>query len=55
MTIKLIIGICVGGVLGFSYYKFVGCSTGTCPLTSNPYISTIYGAVLGGLLANMFN
>jgi len=55
MIIKLIIGICVGGVLGFSYYKFVGCSSGTCPLTSNPYISTIYGAVLGGLLANMFN
>ena len=55
MIIKLIIGICVGGVLGFSYYKFVGCSSGTCPLTSNPYISTIYGAVLGGLLANMFD
>ena len=55
MIIKLIIEICVGGVLGFCYYKFAGCSTGTCPLTSNPYISTIYGAVLGGLLANMFH
>lgn len=55
MIIKLIIGICVGGALGFGYYKFVGCSSGTCPLTSNPYISTIYGAVMGGLLANMFH
>ena len=55
MIIKLIIGICVGGVLGFSYYKFVGCSSGTCPLTSNPYISTIYGAVMGALLSNIIH
>jgi len=55
MIIKLIIGICVGGVLGFSYYKFVGCSTGTCPLTSNPYISTIYGAVMGALLSHIIH
>ena len=55
MIIKLIIGICVGGVLGFSYYKFVGCSTGTCPLTSNPYVSTIYGAVMGALLSHIIH
>lgn len=54
MIIKLIIGICAGGALGFGYYKFVGCSSGTCPLTSNPYISSIYGAILGGLISNTF-
>ena len=52
---RLIIGICVGGALGFSYYKFVGCSTGACPLTSNPYISTIYGMFMGGLVASSFH
>ena len=51
MILRLIIGILVGGGLGFAYYRFVGCSSGTCPLTSNPIISTIYGAVLGVLLA----
>jgi hypothetical protein len=51
MILRIIIGIIVGGGLGFGYYKFVGCSSGTCPLTSNPVISTIYGAVLGVLLA----
>ena len=54
MTLKLIIGALVGGGLGFAYYKFVGCSTGTCPLTSNPFISTIYGMVIGTVVASNF-
>ncbi|MDI6767179.1 MAG: DUF6132 family protein [Bacteroidota bacterium] len=37
----------VGGVLGFSYYYFIGCYGGNCPISSNPYISTIYGAGIG--------
>ena len=51
MILKLIIGAASGGGLGFAYYKFIGCSTGACPLTSNPWISTIYGAVVGVLVA----
>jgi len=51
MILKLILGVIIGGGLGFAYYKFVGCSTGTCPLTSNPWISSIYGAILGALIA----
>ena len=54
MILKLIIGIVVGGGLGFVYCKFIGCASGTCPLTSNPWISTIYGGVLGVLVANAF-
>jgi hypothetical protein len=41
----------IGAAGGFAYYHFVGCSTGTCPITSNPYISTGYGALLGLVLA----
>ena len=49
-----IIGIIVGGIGGFSYYHFVGCASGTCPITSNPYISIAYGALMGYLLFDMF-
>ena len=52
MTLRLIIGAIVGGGLGLAYYKFVGCSSGTCPLTSNPIISTLYGAVVGALIGS---
>jgi hypothetical protein len=55
MILRTIIGVVVGGGLGFAFYKFVGCSSGTCPLTSNPIISTIYGAVLGLLVATNFH
>ena len=51
MIFRLLIGAVIGGGLGFTYYKFVGCASGACPLTSNPWISTIYGGVLGVLLA----
>ncbi len=51
MILRVVIGAVVGGGLGFAYYKFVGCSSGTCPLTSNPIISTIYGLVVGALIA----
>jgi len=49
-----IIGIIVGGIGGFSYYHFVGCTSGTCPITSNPYISVVYGALMGYLVLDMF-
>jgi len=55
MILRTIIGIIAGGVLGFGWYKLVGCSTGACPLTSNPIITTIYGAVLGALIASSFH
>lgn len=40
-----------GGALGYAYYRFIGCASGTCPITSNPYISTIYGAMMGYLVS----
>ena len=54
MILKLIIGVLAGGGLGFAYFKFVGCASGACPLTSHPVISTIYGAVIGAIIANGF-
>ena len=51
--IRIILGIVIGALLGFGYYKFVGCSTGSCPITSNPLISTLYGAVMGAVVAGI--
>jgi hypothetical protein len=55
VSIPEIIGLTVGAVGGFIYYKVVGCSTGACPITSNPWISTVWGAALGYLFGGMFN
>jgi hypothetical protein len=49
-----IIGVLVGAIGGYLYYHFVGCSSGTCPITSKPLNSTLYGAMMGGLLFNIF-
>ncbi len=47
---KAIAGIMIGAVLGFAYYKLVGCPTGSCPLTRNPITTTLYGALMGALM-----
>ena len=49
-----ITGIIVGAIGGYLYYYFVGCASGTCAITSKPLNSTLYGAMMGGLLFNMF-
>lgn len=41
--------VLLGALGGYLYYAFIGCNIGTCAITSNPYISTIYGAVAGSL------
>jgi Family of unknown function (DUF6132) len=49
-----IIGITIGAIGGYLYYHFVGCTSGTCPITSKPLNSTLYGAVMGSLFFNIF-
>lgn len=52
---KLIfIGVIVGLVGGYLYWRFVGCSSGNCPITSSPLLSSLWGAVMGGLLFGLF-
>jgi len=48
------IGSLVGALSGFLYYYYVGCASGSCAITSNPFNSTIYGAVMGILLFDTF-
>lgn len=48
------LGALCGAFGGFLYWKYIGCITGTCAITSNPFRSTIYFAILGTLLFGMF-
>ena len=49
-----LIGITLGAVAGFLYWKFVGCASGTCMITSKPLNSSLYGALMGFLVMGMF-
>jgi hypothetical protein len=44
---KPVVGIAAGGFLGFLYYYYIGCSSGSCTITSNPYSSIIFGSLFG--------
>lgn len=45
----------LGGVAGFLYWRFVGCASGTCPITSRWYASTLYGMMLGYLIGDLIS
>ena len=47
--LKKSLPVVIGGLLGYSYYYFIGCYNGTCVIQSNPYISTLYGMAAGGI------
>jgi hypothetical protein len=49
---KPFLGITLGALGGFLYYHYVGCSSGSCAITGNPYMSTVYGGMLGLFLVN---
>lgn len=40
-----------GALVGLAYYALVGCSTGTCAITSNPLRSMAYMGLVGWLLS----
>jgi hypothetical protein len=47
-------GVLIGGIGGWCYWYFVGCASGTCPITAHPLNSTAYGMMMGGLFFSMF-
>jgi len=52
---KLVIsGVVLGALGGFLYWYFVGCANGTCMITSSPWNSSVYGAIMGGLFFSIF-
>jgi hypothetical protein len=49
-----VIGAVAGALGGYIYYLEVGCKSGTCAITSNPYMSMLWGAAVGYLVFDLF-
>lgn len=47
--ILLVLGI----VGGYCYYYFVGCASGSCAISSSPWISMLFGGAIGGLIGSI--
>ncbi|MGA1529331.1 MAG: hypothetical protein ACO398_01140 [Kiritimatiellia bacterium] len=43
-------GALAGALAGYLIYLYIGCRTGTCPITANPYTSVVVYALMGALL-----
>ncbi|MDP4115538.1 MAG: DUF6132 family protein [Bacteroidota bacterium] len=46
---KAIFPVLLGAFGGFAFYFYNACSSGSCPITSNPWISILYGALFGAI------
>ncbi len=55
MKLRVVIFVLAGALVGFLYQRLVGCRTGTCAITSNPYAATFYGAFMGYLVSGGAN
>lgn len=53
-SITSVIGIILGIIGGYIYYIKIGCSSGSCPITSNPYMSMLWGGIIGYLVGDLF-
>jgi hypothetical protein len=51
LLVRIVLSVVLGGALGFGVHRLVGCRTGACPIWASPYVSIIYGALLGFLLS----
>jgi len=52
---RSILGIIIGGISGYAYYYFVGCSRVSCLIASKPLNSVVYFSIMGVLAINIFN
>jgi hypothetical protein len=49
---KTMSGVAGGILIGYLYFHFVGCKSGSCAITSNPYMSMLFGGILGLYVTN---
>ncbi len=48
---KVLASVLLGAALGWGYWRFVGCRSGSCPITGNPVIATLWGAAMGFMIS----
>ena len=49
-----LLGVLLGGILGYAYYHFIGCNSGSCAITSKPFNSSVYGILMDYLILSTF-
>jgi len=42
-------GLVSGALLGYGYYYFIGCASGTCAISSSPVNASLFGMAIGYL------
>ena len=50
--LRPLIGGLIGAAVGFAMYKIVGCKTGACPMTANPWIAMAIFGFIGATAAS---
>lgn len=51
LVVIAVVGI--GAFTGWLYATYIGCQNGTCAITSSPINSSLYGALMGGILGSI--
>ena len=52
--LRPVLFILAGALAGLAYYYLVGCATGSCPITANPFTTMLYTGLIGWLLSGIF-
>jgi hypothetical protein len=50
-TYRIIFGLAIGAVVGWLYWEFIGCNSGSCPLTNNLNKTVLLFSIMGGFMA----
>lgn len=44
-----------GIIVGFFYWRYVGCTSGTCPITSNWQLTVLFSGLIGFLIGDIID
>ncbi|OFX48242.1 MAG: hypothetical protein A2X13_15230 [Bacteroidetes bacterium GWC2_33_15] len=47
--------IILGIIAGYAYWKYVGCTRGTCPITSNWHTMVLFGGLIGYFIGDIID